>query len=118
MAIRPRSTPSNLDETDSLEGVIVQVLDDALLLIVEDEVVGDESLDNHFTRWISMMIDFILSGLGIFAQARSDVATKSHDVKKEVTDRILAFAGYCRSTQLGKDFVVKQSTLPRDILFP
>ncbi len=34
-----------------------------------------------------MMIDFILSGLGVFfAQARSDVATKSHNVKKEVTD--------------------------------
>ncbi len=32
------------------------------------------------------MINFILSGLGIFAQARSDVATKSREVKKEVTD--------------------------------
>ncbi len=78
--------PSNLDKMGLLEGVIVQVLDDARLLIVEDEVVGNESLDEHFTRWISMMINFILSGLGIFAQARSDVATKSHDVKKEVTD--------------------------------
>ncbi len=65
-----------------------------------------------------MMIDFILSGLGVFAQARSDVATKSQDVKKEVTDRILAFAGYGCSTQLGKDVVVKRSTLPRNILFP
>ncbi len=79
-------TPSNLDKTGSLEGVIVQVLDDALLLIVEDEVIGDESLDDCFTRWISMMINFILSGLGIFAQARSNVVTKSHDVKKAVTD--------------------------------
>jgi hypothetical protein len=33
-----------------------------------------------------MMINFILSGLGVFAQARADVATKSHDVEKEVTD--------------------------------
>ncbi len=79
-------TPSNLDKMGLLEGVIVQVLDNALLLIVEDEVVGDESLDDHFTRHISMMIDFILSGLGVFSQARSDVATKSHEVKKEVTD--------------------------------
>jgi hypothetical protein len=69
-----------------LEGVIVQVLDDALLLMVEDEVIGDESLDDRFIRSIGMMIDFILSGMGVFAQARSDVATKSHDVKKEVTD--------------------------------
>ncbi len=79
-------TPSNLDETGSLEGVIVQVLDNALLLIVEDEVIGNESLDDRVTRWISMMIDFILSDLGVFAQARSDLATKRHNVKKEVTD--------------------------------
>ncbi len=79
-------TPSNLDKTGLLEGVFVQILDDALLLIVEAEVVGDESLDDYFTRWIGMMINFIMSGLGVFAQARSDVATESHNVKKEVTD--------------------------------
>ncbi len=79
-------TASNLDETGSLEGVFAQILDNALLLIAEDEVVGVESLDECFTRWIHMMINFILSGLGIFAQARSDVATKSHNVEKEVTD--------------------------------
>ena len=79
-------TPSNLDKASLLEGVFVQILDEALLFIVEDEVVGNESLNDRFTRWISMMIDFILSGLGVFAQARSDVATESHDVKKEVTD--------------------------------
>ncbi len=77
--------PSNLDKTGSLEGVIVQVFDNVLLLIVEDEVVGNESLDDRFTRWISMMINFILSDLGVFTQARSDVLTKSHDVKKEVS---------------------------------
>ncbi len=79
-------TPSNLDKTGSLEGVMVQFLEGALLLIIKDEVLGNESLDDHLARWIGMMIDFILSGLGVFAQARSDVATKSHDVKKEVTD--------------------------------
>ena len=79
-------TPSDLDETSSLEGIFVQILDNTLFLIVDDEVVGDESLDNNFSKWISVMIDFVLSGLGIFAQARSDVATKSHDVEKEVTD--------------------------------
>ncbi len=79
-------TPSNLDKVGLLEGVFVQILDNVLFLIVEDEVVGDESLDDRFTRWIGMMINFILSGLGVFAQARSNVATESHDVKKEVTD--------------------------------
>ncbi len=78
--------PSILDKTGSLEGVFVQIPDNALLLNVEDEVVGNESVDDHFTRWIGMMIDFILSGLGVFDQARSDVVTKSHNVKKEVTD--------------------------------
>ncbi len=78
--------PSDLDKMNLLEGIFVQILDDALFLIVEDEVVGNESLDNHFSRWISVMINFIFSGLGIFAQAKSDVVTESHDVKKEVTD--------------------------------
>jgi hypothetical protein len=79
-------TPSDLDKMSLLEGIFVQILDNVLFLIVEDEVIGNESLDNRFARWISVMIDFILSGLGMFAQARSDVATESHDVKKEVTD--------------------------------
>ncbi len=65
-----------------LEGVFVQILDKVLLLIVEDEVIGNESLDDCFKRWIGMMINFILSGLGVFAQVRSNVATGSHDVKK------------------------------------
>ncbi len=78
--------PSNLDKTGSLEGVFVQILDVVLLLIAEDEVVGNESLDDRFTRWIGMMIKFIMSGLGVFAQARSDVATESHDIKKKVID--------------------------------
>ncbi len=78
--------PSNLDKTGSLEGVIIQIFDEALLLIIEDEIAGNESLDDRFTRWLSMMIDFILSGLGIFAQAGSNVASESHNVKMEVTD--------------------------------
>ncbi len=76
----------NLDKMSLLEGIFIHILEDALFLVVEDEVVGNESLDNRFARWKSVMIDFILSGLSIFAQARSDVATKSHDVKKLVTD--------------------------------
>jgi hypothetical protein len=79
-------TPSDLDKTSLLEGIFIQILDNTLFLIVEDEVVGNESIDNHFTRCLSVMIKFVLSGLGIFAQARSNVATESHDVKKEVTD--------------------------------
>jgi hypothetical protein len=69
-----------------LEGIFVQFFDDTLLLIVEDEVVGNESFDDCCTRKISVIIDLILSGLGIFAPARPTVETESHDVKKETTD--------------------------------
>jgi hypothetical protein len=75
---------SDLDKKSLLEVIFVQILDDTLFLIVEDEVIGNQSLDNCFTRWISVMINFVLSGLGTFTQARFDVATKSQDVEKEV----------------------------------
>ncbi len=78
--------PGDLDKTGSLEVILIQFFDDTLLLIIEDEVAGNKSFDICFTRWISVMINFILSGLGIFTQARSYVATESHNVKKEVTD--------------------------------
>ncbi len=77
---------SDLDKTSLLEGFFVQILDEALFLVVEDDVVGNESLNNHSARWISVMIGFILSGLGIFAKARSNLATESHNIEKEVTD--------------------------------
>ncbi len=35
----------NLDKTGSLEGITIQFFDDTLPLIVEDEVVGNESFD-------------------------------------------------------------------------
>jgi hypothetical protein len=78
--------PGNLDKTGSLEGIFVQFLNDMLPIIVDDKVVGNESFDDCCTRRISMIINLILCGLGIFTQARPDVATKSHNVKKEVTD--------------------------------
>ncbi len=109
---------SNLDETSLLEGIFVPILGDVLFLIVEDEVVGNERFDNHFTRWINVMINYILSGLGIFAQERSNRATKSHNVKKEVTIESLHLLAEAVLIQLGKKFVVERSTLPRNILFP
>ncbi len=63
-----------------------------ILIIIEDEVIGNESFDDCCTRRMSVIVDLILNGLGIFAQARPNVATESHDVEKEVADGILAFA--------------------------
>ncbi len=71
---------------DLLEGILVQFLNDTFTIIIEDKVVGNESFDDCCTRRISMIINLILSGLGIFTQARPDEATESHNVKKEVTD--------------------------------
>jgi hypothetical protein len=73
--------PGNLDKTGLLEGIFIQFFDDTLPLIVEDEVVGNESFDDCCTRRISVIIDLILSGLGIFAQVRPNVVTESHDIK-------------------------------------
>ncbi len=78
--------PGNLDKAGLLEEIVIQFFDDTLPLIVEDEVVGNESFDVCCTRRISVIINLVLSGLGIFAQGRPDVVTKSHDVEKEVTD--------------------------------
>jgi hypothetical protein len=42
--------PRNLDKMGLLEGVFIQILDDTLVLIIEDEVVGNESLDGYDNR--------------------------------------------------------------------
>jgi hypothetical protein len=78
--------PGNLDNTSSLEGINILFFDDMLPLILEDDVVSNESFDDCCSRRKSVLIDLVLSGLGIFAQARPNVATESHDLKKEVTD--------------------------------
>ncbi len=70
----------------SLKGIFAQFLDNTLPIVVKDEIVGNESFDDGSTRSISMIVDFILSGLGIFTQARPNVAAESQDVEKEITD--------------------------------
>ncbi len=78
--------PGNLDKTGSLKGIYTQFLNDTLPIIIEDEIVGNESFDDGSTRRISMIVNLILSGLGIFTQARPDVAAESHNNKEEITD--------------------------------
>ncbi len=78
--------PDNLDKTGLLKGIFVQLLNDMLPIVVEDEVVGNESFDDCSTGRISMIIDLILSGLGIFTEARPDLVAESHDVEEEITD--------------------------------
>jgi hypothetical protein len=78
--------PGYLDKTGSLKGTFAQFLNDMLPIIVKDEVVGNESFVDKSTQMISLIGDLILSGLGIFTQARVDVAAESHDAEKEITD--------------------------------
>ncbi len=76
----------NLDKTGLLKGIFAQFLNDTLLIIVKDEIVGNESFDDGSTGRISIIVNLILSGLCIFTQARPNVAAKSHDIEKEITD--------------------------------
>jgi hypothetical protein len=62
-------------------------------------------------------LTFVLSGLGIFAQTWPNVATKSHNVEEESTDQIIVPVNRDGASQLSKDFVIKRSVLPRNILF-
>ncbi len=57
-----------------MEGVFVQFFNDMFPIIVENEVIGNESFDDCCTRRISVIIKLILSGLGtFFAQARPNL---------------------------------------------
>jgi hypothetical protein len=78
--------PGNPDKMGSLKGIFVQFLNDTLPILIEDEVIGNESFDDCSTGRISMIVNLILSGLGIFTQAMPNVVAESHDVKVEITD--------------------------------
>jgi hypothetical protein len=56
----------NLDKMGLLQGIFAQFLNDTLPIIVEDEVLSNESFDDCSTGRISTILDLILSGLGIF----------------------------------------------------
>ncbi len=64
-----------------------------LLLIIENEVIGEESLHNCSTRRVGVHVNFLLSGLGVFTQARPNVAAKSHNVEQKIMDLVLIMAG-------------------------
>ncbi len=87
--------PCNLDGTSLVDGIQRQVLDNAFLFVVEDVVVSDEGLDDLMTRWISVVIDLILGGLGVFALTRTDVTAERHYVKEKAVYRIIAVARLC-----------------------
>jgi hypothetical protein len=88
-----------------------------LFAVVKNEVVGNESFDDRRTRLIRVMIGFVLSGLSVFAQTGTNVMTKRHKVQEKITNQIAVLTRRSRASQLSKDFVIKRSALPRNILF-
>jgi hypothetical protein len=69
--------PSYLDQSGFGQRCIIQISDNTLPFIIEDEVVGNKSLHGCSTRRVGMNANFLLRGLGVFAQARLNLAAKS-----------------------------------------
>ena len=63
-----------------------------------------------------MVIDIVLGSLCIFAQTGTGVTTKRYKVEKKITDQIAVLTRHGRASQLNKDFIIKRSTLARNIL--
>ena len=53
-----------------------------IVFIVEDEVVGGKRLDYSRAVGIYVIINFVLGGLGVFADTGANVACKSQNVEK------------------------------------
>ncbi len=50
--------------------------------VIEDEVIGGERFDDACSCWVDMVINFVLGGLCIFADARSDETGEGQHIKK------------------------------------
>ncbi len=87
-----------------------------LFTIIKNEIAGNESFDDRRTRWVCVVINFVLGSLCIFAQTGTDVKTKRYKVKEKVINRITILTRSGGTSQLSKDFIVKRSMLARNIL--
>jgi hypothetical protein len=87
-------------------------------IVVEDEVVSNKSFDDCCTGRISMIINLILSGLGIFTQARPDVGAKSHASKRRSVTESLHLLAAAIQRNLAKLLLSSGARLPCNILFP
>jgi hypothetical protein len=88
-----------------------------LFAVVKNEIIGNKSFDDRCTRWIRVMINFVLSSLGKFAQTGTNVTTKRLKVKEKIINQIVVLTNSGRASQLSKDFVIKRSALVCNILF-
>ncbi len=88
-----------------------------LFTIIINEVIGNKSFDNHRTRWVCVVINFVLGSLCIFAQTGADVTTERYKIKEKDISRITILTRSGGTSQLSKDLVVKRGTVAGDILF-
>ncbi len=56
--------------------------EDMATFVVEDKVIGSERFDDACSRWVDMVINFVLGGLCIFADARSDEMGEGQHINK------------------------------------
>ncbi len=50
--------------------------------VVEDKVGGGECFDDACSWWVDMVINFLLGGLCVFADARSDETGEGQHIEK------------------------------------
>ncbi len=67
--------PSDLDGGNGLDGFWAEILDDMLLGVVENEIVGRESLDDGRSRRVGMHVYLLLVLLSVVTQTRADITT-------------------------------------------
>ncbi len=74
--------PDYLHRCGYVEWWVIIFCEDVAVFVVEDKVVGSEHFDDACSWWVDMVIDFVLGGLCIFADARSDEMGEGHYIKK------------------------------------
>ena len=87
-----------------------------LFTIIKNEIAGDKSFDDRRTRWIRVVIDFVLGGLCILAQTRTNVTTERYKVKIRLLTEskfLLEVVEHCNWAKI----LLSRGALPSNILF-
>ncbi len=73
-------------------------LNDLLLIIIENQIVGCECLADGCSQRVGMHIYLPLVLLSIFTQTWADIMTEGNDVKRELIDRVASCTGVGHTT--------------------
>ncbi len=68
-------SPSDLDGSNGFYGFWAEILDDMLLGVIENEIVGREGLDDVRSQRVGMHVYLLLVLLSIFTQSKANVTT-------------------------------------------